>query len=122
MYRCPWIKVERRKGKKDPNSKRMQDCPLFALLYCDIGWIFPLHLALNTLRSAIAWLINTFLWVLLDGPYLLLRPPYLLLRPPYLLLRPPYTKGALYTSAINYFGIFVMTFHHRQRLKLAPVS
>jgi hypothetical protein len=33
-----------------------------------------------------------------------------------------YIKGGLYTSALNYFGMLVMTLHYRQHLKLAPVS
>ena len=35
---------------------------------------------------------------------------------------PLISKGALYTSAFNCFGIFVRTFHYVQHLKLAPVS
>ena len=31
-------------------------------------------------------------------------------------LRPPYT------SALNYFGMFVMTLHYGEHLKLAPFS
>jgi hypothetical protein len=35
--------------------------------------------------------------------------------PPYLLLRPPYT------SALNYFGMFVMTLHYGEHLNLVKV-
>jgi len=46
------------------------------------------------------------------------RPPLCVATPPVT----PYTKGALYTSALNCFGMFVMTLHYVQHLKLAPVS
>ena len=46
----------------------------------------------------------------------------------YLLLRPrilrsiQLAKDAPFSSALNYFGMFVMTFHYEWRLKLASVS
>ena len=66
-------------------------------------------------RSIITWFYVGCYWI---------APPYLLLRPPYLLLRPREgdTKDAPFSSALNYFGMFVMTFHYEWRLKLASVS
>lgn len=41
--------------------------------------------------------------------------------PPIFTVTPPYTKDALFSSALNYFGMFVMTFHYEWRLQLASL-
>jgi hypothetical protein len=53
---------------------------------------------------------------------LLDRPPLSVATPPIFTVTPPYTKDAPFSSALNYFGMFVMTFHYEWRLKLASVS